>query len=490
MTGPIVVSLAAEDDAPGWRRATRALLAEGAAPQDVVWEVGGAGDLFGGADGISPTEFPEKVALTLPRAAVELIRKAIDHSDPGRFSRLYRYLWRCRQRPAIAANPADEDGAHIRRWEKAVRRDLHKMHAFLRFREVPSDTPGRAAYAAWFEPDHHIVETTAPFFIRRFANMDWTIITPRKSIRWIGETLQVGDGGRREDVPEADAFDVAWSAYFTAIFNPARVKIKAMTAEMPKKYWKNLPEARHIPALLAEAEDRVRTMRRDALAKTTAPSMDSVSTAIPATLEEITAKIHHCTACPLHLSASRAVIGEGPNDADLMIVGEQPGDQEDLEGRPFIGPAGQLLTTHLAAIGLRREDAYITNAVKRFKFTQRGKRRLHQSPSAADITACAPHLHAEIAAIRPRAIIALGATALRAILGRPERLARVRGEVLRLTDGTVLIPTFHPAYLLRLTDPQARQVETRKFAADLAQARAQLVAPQLANDAPMAISPA
>ena len=471
----VTVTLAAEDDVPGFQAEARRLLAARVPPDQVVWRVAGQErDLFGG----EPERTKAKAAtVALPRAAVELAQTAAHHADPDRWALIYGFLFRSLTDKGLAENPADPVVQRLRRMEKAIRRDAHKMHAFVRFKEVERED-GTARYVAWFEPDHHIAEREAPFFIRRFANMDWAIVTPRKSIAWEGGKLSVGPGGRREDVPQDDAFDDAWRAYYASIFNPARVKVSAMRAEMPKKYWKNLPEARLIPELIVQAPARVAKMGADALAndeRTLGQAMPQRS-GRPAALPAVHALVRGCTNCPLHGPATQAVLGEGPAHARLFLVGEQPGDMEDLEGRPFVGPAGHVLTQAMEAAGLERSSAYLTNAVKHFKFELRGKKRLHRTPSAQNVDVCSEWLHAEHAAVAPAVTVTLGATALRGLLGKSVPLARVRGQRLALPTGGVLIPTFHPAYLLRLPDEGARRVEEGKFLADLRTAKELLAA--------------
>ncbi|WP_031549507.1 UdgX family uracil-DNA binding protein [Parvularcula oceani] len=471
----ILVTLDAEDDIAGFRKEARRLLAERVPPDRVVWRVAGSErDLFGA----EPARRASKAEVSLPRAAVELAQAAAHHSDPGRWPLLYTFLHRSLGEKALADNPADPLVRRLRQMEKAVRRDAHKMHAFVRFKEVEDPGGGPSRYIAWFEPDHHIVEREAPFFIRRFANMHWAIVTPRRSIRWEDGQLRAGPGGRREDVPQDDAFDEAWRAYYASIFNPARVKVSAMTAEMPRKYWRNLPEARLIPEMIETASARVATMAANALADEergiaeAAPRRMAAPVAMPA----IRALVRSCTNCPLHGPATQAVPGEGPADARLFLVGEQPGDMEDLEGRPFVGPAGQVLNQALEQAGLDRERAYLTNAVKHFKFELRGKRRLHRSPSAENVDACSEWLLAEHQAVAPAVTVTLGATALRGLLGKSVPLARVRGTQLALPSGGALIPTFHPSYLLRLQDEGARRIEEGKFLSDLRRARELLAA--------------
>lgn len=160
--------------------------------------------------------------------------------------------------------------------------------------------------------------------------------------------------------------------------------------------------------------------------------------------------IDRCTRCPLYRDATQAVRGEGPHDARLMIVGEQPGDKEDLVGRPFVGPAGQILDEGLAAAGISREQAWLTNAVKHFKHERRGKLRLHQSPNASEIDHCRWWLDAERKLVRPQLILALGASAIRGVLGKTGSVASHRGRAVELADGATMVATTHPSYILRV----------------------------------------
>jgi uracil-DNA glycosylase len=186
-----------------------------------------------------------------------------------------------------------------------------------------------------------------------------------------------------------------------------------------------------------------------------------------------------CTRCPLYKHATQAVPGEGRNHSHLMLVGEQPGDKEDLAGKPFVGPAGQMLDRALAEAGIPRDEVFVTNAVKHFKHEMRGKRRLHKRPNAYEIDRCRVWLDVERAIIRPTAIVALGATAARSVLGRVVTIAQTRGRRLQLADGTDAFVTIHPSYLLRIKDPDDRQRDYRNFVDDLRQA-AKVLASQAA----------
>ncbi len=185
----------------------------------------------------------------------------------------------------------------------------------------------------------------------------------------------------------------------------------------------------------------------------------------------------HCEGCPLYLRATQTVFGEGPPDARVMLVGEQPGDREDLEGRPFVGPAGRLLDQALARSGLSREHVYLTNAVKHFRWRAGAKRRLHDKPRAGEIRACRPWLEAELAAVRPSIIVCLGATAARALLGASFRVSQRRGELLRSPWAPWLLATVHPSSILRIPDGAERAAAFEAFVSDLAAAAAAVQKP-------------
>jgi len=194
----------------------------------------------------------------------------------------------------------------------------------------------------------------------------------------------------------------------------------------------------------------------------------------PDSLAAIDAAVQACRRCELWRGAVQGVAGEGPAQAALMIVGEQPGDQEDLAGRPFVGPAGAVLDAALAEAGVDRAQAYVTNAVKHFKHEMRGKRRLHKTPDRAEVLACRWWLDQERRLLRPRVMLALGGTAALAIFGKAMPVMKNRGQPLPLDDGSMGLITVHPSYLLRIPDPAAKHAAHRDFVADLRAARALL----------------
>ena len=188
-------------------------------------------------------------------------------------------------------------------------------------------------------------------------------------------------------------------------------------------------------------------------------------------LAALRAEAMGCRACPLWEGATQTVFGQGPAPAAIMLVGEQPGDKEDLAGLPFVGPAGQMLDRGLAEAGIDRETAYVTNAVKHFKFLQRGKFRLHQKPVTLEIRACRIWFERELAAVGPRLVVAMGATAAQSVFGKAMPIGRSRGRVMEMSGGIGALITAHPSYLLRIPEPERKKEGYRRFVDDLRIAR-------------------
>ena len=314
--------------------------------------------------------------------------------------------------------------------------------------------------------------------MRRFAQMRFAILTPDLCAHWDGQALSFTPGEDRACAPPPDALEDAWTLYYASIFNPARLKVSMMRKEMPERYWRNLPEAALIPQLIAEAEQRTEAMVR---ADPTTPERRIAGRAesraavevgpgdspLAPDVEALGALVRGCRRCDLWKDATQGVTGEGPADARLMLVGEQPGDQEDLAGRPFIGPAGEVLDRALAAAGADRSQLYVTNAVKHFKHEPRGKRRLHKTPDRGEVTACRWWLDNERRLLKPRVIVALGATAAFSVIGKPTPVMKTRGQPIQLEDQAQAVVTLHPSYLLRIPDAQAKAEGFAMFVEDL-----------------------
>ena len=246
---------------PGWSLESWRALARQAweaqlAPEQVNWEQPQQGSLLP-ATAVSQAT-PLRSGLSVPATFMDLAGRVLCHRDPGRHALLYRLLWRIGQgERGLLQRALDADVHRLRGLEKSVGRDLHTMKAFVRFRPVPGQDN---TYAAWFEPEHFIVDRVAPFFLRRFAGMRWSIHTPYRSVVWDGQALWWGDGGDREAVPAEDAGEKLWQAYYANTFNPARLNTRMMRQEMPQKYWHLLPETHLLPELVRTAGSRVQAM--------------------------------------------------------------------------------------------------------------------------------------------------------------------------------------------------------------------------------------
>ncbi|WP_141703134.1 TIGR03915 family putative DNA repair protein, partial [Cereibacter johrii] len=242
---------------PAWRAEARRLAQAGIPAESVVWRVGaGAADLL--ADLPAAPAGPAR-QIRLSREAVNTLETALCHADPERFGRAYGLLLRLAEGRLRWGDRSDPALRKLLAQEKTVRREIHKMHAFVRFRELPSEGP-RRAFAAWFEPDHPVEEAAAPFFARRFGDMDWAIVTPDVTARFVAGQLDFALTAARV-APPADGTEELWRTYYANIFNPARLMVKAMQSEMPKRYWKNLPEAELIPGLIRGAAERAAEMQ-------------------------------------------------------------------------------------------------------------------------------------------------------------------------------------------------------------------------------------
>lgn len=487
------VTLQKPDDFAGWREEARRLAEARVPPDDVQWRFEGEGDdLFASSVGASSpdstsTSHEGKVApgegrlrtLRVPRRFIELAELAACHSDTDRFALLYRLLCRIQDESGLMEITTDDDVFRLERMARSIRRDIHKMTAFVRFKEVATATG--PVYLAWFEPEHHIVDRATSFFRDRFATMRWSIITPDRSVSWDLATLHYGPGGTKDDVPAEDATDEAWRTYYANIFNPGRLHIAAMKREMPQKYWKNLPEAQLIAPLIRTAGQQEAGMiakpqsEEPKRAAIITRRVDQNREQAPADGSNALAVLRHeaesCQRCPLYRDATQTVFGEGLSSADLVFVGEQPGDKEDLTGRPFIGPAGAMFDKALDDAGIDRRRAYVTNSVKHFKFEPRGKRRIHKKPGIGEINACRFWLEREMEALRPNLTIALGATAIRSLTGENASVLASRGQVLASSFAGRVFVTVHPSFLLRLPDVESQKIEYGRFVDDLRRAR-------------------
>jgi uracil-DNA glycosylase family protein len=492
-----------EPDFEAWRVAAREALRAGLVPEQIDFQDASVSTPL--SLGLEALEVPAAAPITRPHVSREFLDAAMlaaVHREPQRWNLLYRILFRLQNEKNLLKIDVDPDISQLIRLEAQVKRDLHKMHAFVRFRKVlePSDPAERPVvidepeavplhpdahhlvlktptpfgpvkseleacdpvpdqdcehYIAWYQPDHRILPLAAPFFAERFSILRWTIMTPDATAVWDPMTRQTtfGPGLPRESAPAEDELETLWRSYYASIFNPARLNPQTMRSEMPVRYWKNLPEVAMLPELITKAQGRVAGMVK------TQQQQSSAQPFIPerATVEVLRQALPACKGCELYCHATQVVPGDGPSTSPLMLVGEQPGDQEDRRGLPFVGPAGQLLRRALEELEIDPATLYLTNAVKHFKFVQRGKLRLHMNPRMSEIMACRPWLLAEIEAVKPKVVLCLGASASKSLLGGTFALMRDRGKMMKTPYVEQVMATVHPSAVLRARDEEAHR---------------------------------
>ena len=421
------VALRTETDWDGWRQATRALVLAGVPPSEVTWSIG------------EPTrDLPTgSGTFAVSRALVSLASLAIQARDQDRFGLLYGLVWRANAGDNPLASDTDPDLSLARRLALAVRADAHRMRTHMRF------MPAEDRLLGWYAPAHYVLEANAQRLVRRFPAAAFSLITPDGSAHWDRIELRFGTGLRH---PEDDDTLLAWwNAHGGAVLDDATVGTSVPEAEDLDEAPRPLDRPALGPVVLdLGADPELRTAMRQSTT---------------------------CHRCPLHAPATQTVFGEGPAGAAAMFIGEQPGDQEDIIGRPFVGPAGQLLDRAMEEAGIDRRTIYITNAVKHFKFTPRGSRRIHQAPSPEEIQICRFWLDGERVQLRPKLLVLMGASGARAVLGRPVAVTRERGRAFRLEDGQLAFMTVHPSYLLRIPDEAGKAREYQAFVRDLTMVR-------------------
>ena len=457
-----------------WRAVARELLRAGIAPDAITWGAPGA-DLFSsapasapaahnGTDLLSPPartdgQAPAKLSAPRPQVArslMEMLQTAACYRDPDRWAFLYRVIWRWQQGEHDVQSPADPDGQRLHTMVKGVRREVHDMHAYIRFRERPAEA-GAPHFVAWFEPAHDVLPQVAEHFVARMGKVSWMIATPDASVLWDGQTLHNTGPLMSSAADLDDAGEALWLTYYRSIFNPARLNTSVMNSHIPSRFWKNLPEGALVPSLVSQAGLGARRIGQVQAVGRRSGTTIPISAEKAQPERDQPSKLDECRRCALWEHATQAVGGEGPRHAAIMIVGEQPGDQEDLAGQPFVGPAGKLLDSVCDKAGVERDTIYVTNAVKHFKWEPRGKRRLHKTPAQREIEACHYWLDKELASVEPTVIVALGATALKSVLRTANvTLKNSLGKPLR-HEGRWVVTTYHPSYVLRVPGEDAKR---------------------------------
>lgn len=411
----------------------------------------------------------EGSAIRVPKPFLELARLVSCHHDPRRWQLLYRVLWRIThgERDLLEFH-IDDDVYHLRQMSAAVQLDAQRMQSGLRFHQL--EHLEEDSYIAWFRPEHETLRLVAPFFAQRFQMMNWAIVTPSGSAFWDKKRLQFGPGLPLEQSPSRDQLEQIWHRHCRKWIEAGDLPWPTQSAGVAAPHWALSPETRLGEEVfghrskeppMAESTDRKRRSAEDYLPDR--PGLIALQQAA-----------RYCQGCDLYQNATQTVFGEGSADAKVMLIGEQPGDEEDITGHPFVGPAGQVLNDALAAAGLDRNEVYLTNAVKHFKNTPRGKRRIHAKPSRGEVMACRPWLESEIFTIEPAIVVCLGATAAQALLGTSFRISKQRGEIFETEWSPKTMATWHPSSILRIPDTDARETRRKELIADLQQVVEQL----------------
>jgi DNA polymerase len=386
---------------------------------------------------------------------MDMLQTAACCRVPDRWAFLYRVVWRWQQGEHDVQSAADADGARLHGMVKAVHREEHDMHAYIRFRERP-EAAGAPRFVAWFEPAHDVLPQVAQHFVSRMGRVSWMIATPDASVLWDGETLH-NTGPLMSCAAELDdAGEALWLTYYSSIFNPARLDAQLMHSHLPSRFGNNPPEGAAVPEMVTNAAAGARRTGQTEAVGERRGSTIPIAAGQAQPQRDQPSTLDQCRRCDLWKNATQAVGGAGPKRARIMLVGEQPGDQEDLAGAPFVGPAGQLLDGVLDEAGLDRRKVYLTNAVKHFKWEPRGKRRLHKTPAQREIEACSYWLDKELEHVRPDVIVALGSTALKAVLGTPNvTLKDTLGKPIR-HGGRWVVTVYHPSYVLRVPGAESK----------------------------------
>jgi DNA polymerase len=445
-----------------WRAAARELIARRVAPESVEWlATPNDGDLLSAASGEAGPDAAMDTAagpvLRLPRQLIELLESAACFSAADRWAFLYKVVWRWQLGEHDVISPADADGARLHTMVKAVHREEHDMHAYVRFRERKEEE-GDPRFVAWFEPTHQVLPQVARHFARRMGNVTWMIATPDAAVLWDGRELRDVPALMRSAADISDAGEALWLTYYRSIFNPARLNADLLRSHIPSRFWKNLPEGAIVPQMVsAAANGERRTGQTGAVGKRGGATMIPVSAERAQPQREHPTTLDQCRRCELWQNATQAVPGVGPKRARIMLIGEQPGDQEDLEGLPFVGPAGAVLDKAMAEAGMNRGSIYLTNAVKHFKWELRGKRRLHKTPVQREIAACHLWLEEELERVKPEVVVALGSTALKSVLQDGSATMKSVMDAPFEHEGRWVITVYHPSYVLRAPDEATRR---------------------------------
>ncbi|MFP3566325.1 UdgX family uracil-DNA binding protein [Paraburkholderia sp. SIMBA_030] len=471
-----------------WRRAARALLRQGVEPGQIEW-IESDDAAAHGENGISDPARQDTHALAatgteatsgtsgasnasdttttatafavpaIPRELLTRLKTAGCFRAPDRWALLYRVLWRWTHGERNVLDPDDADSALLDQRIQAVERETDDLLALTLFRRR-DPSMGPPEFVGWYEPHHDLLARAAARLAPRTGESTWMLTTPHGAAFWNGMLLRIGQPLPDEAAHSAQASaanamtgeaitseptEALWLAYYASAFNAAQ-------SSVPLRYWRTPPAGPPLPAQLALARTRLGAQS----APVTVPDAPPVEySALTPPFREPTGPLATCRRCALWRNATHAVAGAGPAHAAIMVVGEQPGEQEDRQGEPFTGPAGQLLDAVLARAGVERAALYLTYAVKHYKWEWLDQQRVHRTPAQREVEACQYWLEEELTRIAPRVVVTLGPTALKALTGPHVNLSEYLGQTIA-HDGRLIVPTYHPSYALRTADARLR----------------------------------
>lgn len=471
-----------------WRRAARELLRQEVEPERiewVEWDSDAASPSSPSNDSnhsgthsadvpASPAATPALAAPVIPRELLTRLKTAACFRAADRWSLLYRILWRWTRGERHVLDLADRDGALLDQRVRSVGQETDDLLLLTLFRRR-DPSMGLPEFVGWYEPNHDLLERAAARFAERMGDSTWMLATPHGAAFWNGMLLRISrpaadigeraahpfTGGQQQSQPASQALpagvmageattseptEALWLAYYASVFNGA-------PAPVPLRYWRTPPAGPPLPAHLARERSRLGAQS----GTVTVPEMPPIEySAVTPPLREPTGPLATCRRCALWRNAKQAVAGAGAAQAAIMVVGEQPGEDESQNGAPFTGPAGHLLDTVLARAGLERAALYLTYAVKHYKWETIEQQRVHRTPALREVEACQYWLEHELARVVPRVVVTLGATALKALTGAHVNLSEYLGQTI-CHGGRLIVPTWHPSYALKMADGRLRE---------------------------------
>ncbi|WP_345815041.1 DUF4130 domain-containing protein [Paraburkholderia sp. PREW-6R] len=449
LEGATVAGVRAED-------VSAAGVAAGVAAAGISVDISAANTRATGLHGPSSTAIPRELLARLQTAAC--------YRAPDRWALLYRILWRWTHGERRVLDPGDEDGALLATRIAAVERETDDLLLLTLFRRR-DPTMGLPEFVGWYEPRHDLLERAAERFAEKMGDSTWMLATPHGAAFWNGMLLFIGrtaseeqdeathalpPGAMAGEAISSESAEALWLMYYANAFNGERTP-------MPLRYWRTPPAGPPLPASIARARSR---LGAQAAPVSVPPAPPVEYSAMTPPFREPSGPPDACRRCALWRNARQAVAGVGPRRAPIMVVGEQPGEDENQRGESFIGPAGQLLDAVLARAGLERASLYLTYAVKHYKWEtldhqhehasgqQPNRQRMHRMPARREVEACRYWLDKELAQVGPRVVVTLGPTALKAMSGAHVSLSEYLGQTIVHGD-LMIVPTWHPAYALR-----------------------------------------